>query len=130
MSQLFISRGQTIGASASAPVLPMNIQGLLKIKLTYCAGAIPIWFAWLWTAFIQLKGGNSVKEVRNFSAKAEVFKAKTGSVGALPISKALPGCLESSRAGQRCPFSSGPYLEVLLLDLFYTLGIPCEISTE
>ena len=27
MSQLFASGGQSIGASASAPVLPMNIQG-------------------------------------------------------------------------------------------------------
>jgi len=27
MSQFFMSGGQSIGASASAPVLPMNIQG-------------------------------------------------------------------------------------------------------
>jgi len=32
-SQLFASGGQSIGASASASVLPMNIQG---------------WFPWLW----------------------------------------------------------------------------------
>ena len=34
MSQLFASGGQTIGASASASVLPMNIQGWLHLGLT------------------------------------------------------------------------------------------------
>ena len=34
MSQLFSSGGQSIGASASAPVLPMNIQGWFPLGLT------------------------------------------------------------------------------------------------
>ena len=34
MSQLFTSGGQSIGTSASAPVLPMNIQGWLPLGLT------------------------------------------------------------------------------------------------
>ena len=34
MSQLFASRGQSIRASASAPVLPMNIQGWFPLGLT------------------------------------------------------------------------------------------------
>ena len=34
MSQLFASRGQSIGASASASVLPMNIQGQFPLGLT------------------------------------------------------------------------------------------------
>ena len=34
MSQLFTSGGQGIGAPASAPVLPMNIQGWLPFGLT------------------------------------------------------------------------------------------------
>ena len=34
MSQLFASGGQSIGASASASVLPMNIQGWLPLGLT------------------------------------------------------------------------------------------------
>ena len=34
MSQLFASGGQSIGASASAPVLPMNIQGWFPLGLT------------------------------------------------------------------------------------------------
>ena len=33
MSQLFASGGQSIGASASAPVLPMNIQGWFPIRI-------------------------------------------------------------------------------------------------
>ena len=38
MSQLFASSGQSIGAPASASVLPMNIQGLFLLELT---GLIP-----------------------------------------------------------------------------------------
>ena len=34
MSRLFASGGQNIGASASAPVLPMNIQGWFPLGLT------------------------------------------------------------------------------------------------
>ena len=34
MSQLFESGGQSIGASASASVLPMNIQGWFPLGLT------------------------------------------------------------------------------------------------
>ena len=34
MSRLLTSGGQSIGASASAPVLPMNIQGLFPLGLT------------------------------------------------------------------------------------------------
>ena len=34
MSQLFTSGGQSIGASASAPVLPMNIWGWSPLELT------------------------------------------------------------------------------------------------
>ena len=34
MSRLFPSGGQSIGASASASVLPMNIQGLFPLELT------------------------------------------------------------------------------------------------
>ena len=34
MSQLFTSGGQSIGASASAPVLPMNTQGWFPLGLT------------------------------------------------------------------------------------------------
>jgi len=35
MSQLFISCGQSIGASASTLVLPMNIQGLISFKIDW-----------------------------------------------------------------------------------------------
>ena len=34
MSQLLVSGSQSIGASASAPVLPMNIQGWFPLRLT------------------------------------------------------------------------------------------------
>ena len=35
MSQLFPSGGQNIGASASASVLPMNIQGLISFRIDW-----------------------------------------------------------------------------------------------
>ena len=35
MSQLFTSYGQSIGASASTSVLPMNIQGLISFKIDW-----------------------------------------------------------------------------------------------
>ena len=37
MSQLFASGGLSIGASASASVLPVNIQGLVGRQVTRCA---------------------------------------------------------------------------------------------
>ena len=41
MSPLFASGGQSIGASASASVLPMNIQGWFPLGLT---GLISLWY--------------------------------------------------------------------------------------
>ena len=35
MSWLFASCGQSIGISASAPVLPMNIQGLISFRVDW-----------------------------------------------------------------------------------------------
>ena len=40
MSQLFTSGGQSIGASASASVLPMNIQGWFPLGLTGCISLV------------------------------------------------------------------------------------------
>ena len=48
MSQLFTSRGQIIGASASASVLPMNIQGWFLLGLT---GLTSLNFKWLSRVF-------------------------------------------------------------------------------
>ena len=41
VSQLFASGGQSIGASASAPVLPMNIQGWFALGLTGLISLFP-----------------------------------------------------------------------------------------
>ena len=43
MSQVFASGGQSIGASASASVFPMNIQGWFPLGLT---GLILLWLTW------------------------------------------------------------------------------------
>ena len=48
MTQLFISGGQRIGASASASVLLMNIQGWFPLGLT---GLISLQSKWLWRFF-------------------------------------------------------------------------------
>ena len=48
MSRLFSSGGQSIGASASTPVLPMNIQNLFPLGLT---GLISLQSKWLLTVF-------------------------------------------------------------------------------
>ena len=62
MSQLFASGGQSIGASASAPVLPMNIQN---------------WFPLGWTGWISLQ---SKGLSRVFSSPAPQFKSINSSV--------------------------------------------------
>ena len=48
MSQLFISGGQSIGTSASASILPVNIQGLFPLELT---GLISLLSRWLSSVF-------------------------------------------------------------------------------
>ena len=44
VSQLFTSGGQSIGASASASVLPMNIQGWFHLRLTSLTSLLSMWF--------------------------------------------------------------------------------------
>ena len=48
MSQFFTSRGQSIGVSASASVLPMNIQDWFPLELP---GLIPLQSKGLWRVF-------------------------------------------------------------------------------
>ena len=56
MSQFFASSGQSIGASASASVLPMNIQGWFPLGLTGLSSLLSIglsrvlekWHGWSW----------------------------------------------------------------------------------
>ena len=61
MSWLFVSRGQSIGASASASVLPMNIQG---------------WFPLGLTGFLSLKSkGLTLKSlIQHHSSKALILR--------------------------------------------------------
>ena len=59
MSQLFASRGQSIGASASASVLPMNIQG---------------WSPLGWTGWISLQSkGLSTPQFKSINSLALSF---------------------------------------------------------
>ena len=56
MSQLFISGGQSIGASASASVLPMNIQGWFPLGNLHGANqSTKIIFSSLYTVFVTLE---------------------------------------------------------------------------
>ena len=58
MSQFFASRGQSIGASASASVLPMNIQD---------------WFPLGWTGWISLQSKGLKSLLQHHSSKASIL---------------------------------------------------------
>ena len=58
MSQFFASGSQSIGASASAPVLPMNIQG---------------WFPLGWTGWISLQSRGLARVFSNTTVQKDQF---------------------------------------------------------
>ena len=58
MSQLFMSGGHSIGASASVPVLPMNIQG---------------WFPLEWTGLISLQAKGLSRVFSNTTIQKHQF---------------------------------------------------------
>ena len=62
LSQLFAPGGRSIGASASAPVFPMNIQGWFPLGLT---GSISLQFKGLWRVF----SNNTVQKHQFFGAQ-------------------------------------------------------------
>ena len=59
MSQFFASGGQSIGISASASVLPMNIQD---------------WFPWGWTGWISLQSKGLSSLPQHHSSKAPILR--------------------------------------------------------
>ena len=59
MSQLFTSDGKNIGASASASVLPMNIQG---------------WFPLGWTGLISLLSKGPSSLLQHHNSKASILR--------------------------------------------------------
>ena len=59
MSQVFASGGQSVGVSASASVLPMNIQN---------------WFLLGWTGWISLQSKGLQSLLQHHSSKASVLK--------------------------------------------------------
>ena len=62
MSQFFTTRGQSIVASASASVLPMNMQG---------------WFPWEWTSLISLQSKGLSRVFSNATVwKHQFFSAQ------------------------------------------------------
>ena len=66
MSQLFTSSGHSIGASASASVLPMNIQGWFPLGFT---GSISL----LSKGFSRVFSGTIVRKQRMNSVTCKVF---------------------------------------------------------
>ena len=66
VSRLFISGGQSIGASASASVLPMNIQGWFSLGLT---GLISLWSKGLSRVF----SNTSVQKHQFFSTQPSLW---------------------------------------------------------
>ena len=65
MSQLFISGGQSIGATASASVLPMNIQDWFPLGLT---DLLSLQFKGLSRIFSNTTFKMKLKNVVNFDA--------------------------------------------------------------
>ena len=65
MSQLFASGGQSIGASASASVLPMNIQGWFPLGMT---GLISLLSKRLWRDF----SSTTVQKLQNPVCKSKL----------------------------------------------------------
>ena len=65
-SQLFTSRGQSIGASASASVLPMNIQGWLPLWLT---GLISLHFK----GFSRVFSSTTIQKLQFFSTQFSLW---------------------------------------------------------
>ena len=65
-SWLFASGGQSIGASASASVLPVNIQGWFPLRL---AGLISLQSKGLWRVFSNTTGKHLLRKIwkRNYS---------------------------------------------------------------
>ena len=66
MSQLFASGGQSIGASVSAPVLPMNIQGWFSLGLT---GLVSLLSKGLSRVFSSMK----IQKHQFFSAQSSLW---------------------------------------------------------
>ena len=77
MSQLFASGGQSIGASASASVLPMNIQGWFPLGLTG-----------FWTSFPDSSNG---KESAYNAGESESEVAQLCPTFCNPVDCSLPG---------------------------------------
>jgi len=65
MSQFFASGGQSIGISASASVLPMNIQD---------------WFPWGWTGWISLQSKGLSSLPQHHSSKAPILQHSAFSI--------------------------------------------------
>ena len=68
MSRLFTSGGQSIGASASASVLPVNIQGWFSLSLL---GLIFFRMDWLDLLAVQ---GTLKSHLQHHSSKASIFQ--------------------------------------------------------
>ena len=65
MSQLYASCGQSTGVSASASVLPMNIQD---------------WFPLGWTGWISLQSKGLFKRLQNHNSKASILQCSAFSI--------------------------------------------------
>ena len=112
MSQFFQSCGQSIGASASATVLPMNIQG---------------WFPLGWTGLISLQS----KGLSGVFSSTTVWKRQF--FGAQPFlwSNSCPlHCISSVRTHTRGSGGSLKFRRAREHSLSHWLGDPQRLSVE
>ena len=103
MSQLFTSGGQSTGASASASVLPMNIQGWFPFGLTGLISLQSKGLCWLekkeerklyWAPCLPLLPSTVRRQRSLHSSKLVAFTSKCLWPGAFPIPPPLPPLLE------------------------------------
>ena len=106
MIWLFAPGGQSIGASASASVLPMIIQGRLPLRLVVIGSQAPKWYL----LAKVIRQGNAA-----WSAHTPVHLSRTTAQGCLGESRASPGhwrALVLSQSLQAClpkPPGKGPH---------------------
>ena len=68
ISQFFTSGGQSIGASASASILPMNIQGWFSFRLT-------VWISLLSKGLSRVFSSTTIQKLQFFGAQLSLWSS-------------------------------------------------------
>ena len=114
ISQLFTSGGQSIGASASASILPVNIQGWFPLGLT----------GWI---SLQAKGGEGTGDhTSSFTGKSHGQRSLVGCSPLCP--KELDMTEQLNWNPLSWPLSSSTYMGIFSINSFLLLFIHLVVS--